>query len=101
MRKPHPLNHLIEQIEAHYRRFRPKTYAGLVKKGLAEEHFRKLAEWRQEKLYEYQDRGLNYAEATELVNEAAFPRSEEDEERYERQYADPGDKLPPYPGAKE
>lgn len=45
---------------------------------------------------ECQDRGLNFAEASELVNEVAFPRSEEDEARLESQYADPGDKIPPY-----
>ncbi len=94
MREAHPLAPLIEKIEAHYRRFRSKTYKGLVKSGKAKAHFQRLAEWRQEKLYEYQDRGLNYAEATGLVDQGAFPPSEEDEERQQREYVDPGNILP-------
>ncbi len=47
---------------------------------------------------ECQDRGLNFAEASELVNEVAFPRSEEDEEQADEKYAflRAADRMPTY-----
>ncbi len=96
----HPLSPLIEQIEAHFKRLRPNTYKGLLKSGKAKEHFQRLAEYHQDRLGDLLDRGLNYAEATELVNEVVFPKSEEDEERLDKEYEflRAADRMPPYPG---
>ncbi len=103
VRLAHPLSPLIERIEAHFKRLRPKTYADLVESGKAKAYFERLAEYRQERLGELLDRGLNLAEATELVNEVAFPPSEEDEELRDKEYEflRAADRMPPYPGAKE
>ncbi len=90
-------------IRAHYQRPRPKAYRNLEESGRLETFLEDLAGYGLDKLYDYHDQGLNYAEASELVNQVLSPMSEEDEERLDKEYEflRVGDHLPPNPGPKQ